>query len=411
VRQLQFFTSAEMAQMRDRTRSRNYSAERDEFRREHERHRAWGLQQRHARKLRRLRESAVNQHDSKPSDGLQSSPAHPTSRPTPPEPSQAAQDSGMSPLPSDPGRQNTERSTLEAAASGVPQPGAELATAGQPADGARNMTGAGRTNAARPASCARPAGEARPVGGAWPAEDARPVSGAQPASTARPVTGAQSASDTPSATGAQPTRTARPVTGAQPTRTARPATGAQPTSGMPPLSGTQPTSSTPPATGAQPTRTARPITGALPTSGTRPTGGGERPADEPRPVVVGPAVKRPLSGERRVVAGSHIPRRHFDGRNWSADGSQVPEISGIESVQRLHLTCPERGPPGPMQIPHYRAWHIPGRCVIHIRSARRVEMDIPDGEERQSEDAGRGVIGCAEWCRSDYSQIRMPWVA
>src|ERR1700755_3205885 len=40
--------------MRDRTKSRNYSPERDEFRREHERHRAWGLTQSHPRKLRRL---------------------------------------------------------------------------------------------------------------------------------------------------------------------------------------------------------------------------------------------------------------------------------------------------------------------------------------------------------------------
>jgi hypothetical protein len=45
--------------MRDRTRSRNYSASRDEFRREHERHREWGLAQRHARKLRRIREGSL----------------------------------------------------------------------------------------------------------------------------------------------------------------------------------------------------------------------------------------------------------------------------------------------------------------------------------------------------------------
>jgi hypothetical protein len=55
MRQLQFFTSAELARMRDRTAARNYSPERDEFRREHERHRAWGLIQRHNERLRRLR--------------------------------------------------------------------------------------------------------------------------------------------------------------------------------------------------------------------------------------------------------------------------------------------------------------------------------------------------------------------
>jgi hypothetical protein len=57
VRQLQLFTSAQMAVMRDRTARRNYSAEAEEFRREHARHREWGLAQRHGEKLRRLRNS------------------------------------------------------------------------------------------------------------------------------------------------------------------------------------------------------------------------------------------------------------------------------------------------------------------------------------------------------------------
>jgi hypothetical protein len=57
MRQLQLFTSAALAGMRDRTASRNYSPARDEFRREHERHRAWGLTQRHGARLRRLRDS------------------------------------------------------------------------------------------------------------------------------------------------------------------------------------------------------------------------------------------------------------------------------------------------------------------------------------------------------------------
>src|SRR3954470_5053430 len=51
MRQLQFFTNVELAAMRDRTKARNYSAEGDEFRREHARHRHWGLARRHARKL------------------------------------------------------------------------------------------------------------------------------------------------------------------------------------------------------------------------------------------------------------------------------------------------------------------------------------------------------------------------
>ncbi|SNR95544.1 hypothetical protein SAMN06264365_107377 [Actinoplanes regularis] len=54
MRQLQLFTTAQLSTMRDRTKRRNYSAEADEFRREHEKRRAWGLTQRHARKLHRV---------------------------------------------------------------------------------------------------------------------------------------------------------------------------------------------------------------------------------------------------------------------------------------------------------------------------------------------------------------------
>jgi hypothetical protein len=61
--QLQLFTRAELTAMRDRTKSRSYSPEADEFRRVHERHRAWGLQQRHARKLRRLQGTAGSTAD------------------------------------------------------------------------------------------------------------------------------------------------------------------------------------------------------------------------------------------------------------------------------------------------------------------------------------------------------------
>ena len=56
MRQLQLFTRAELAAMRDPTASRNYSPERDKFRREHQRHRTWGLARRHAEKLRRARD-------------------------------------------------------------------------------------------------------------------------------------------------------------------------------------------------------------------------------------------------------------------------------------------------------------------------------------------------------------------
>ncbi|MEV6930767.1 hypothetical protein AB0M46_40630 [Dactylosporangium sp. NPDC051485] len=52
--QLSFFSRTELAAMRDRTRSRRYCPATEQFRREHERHRAWGLAQRHAEKLRRI---------------------------------------------------------------------------------------------------------------------------------------------------------------------------------------------------------------------------------------------------------------------------------------------------------------------------------------------------------------------
>ena len=58
MRQTSLFSRAEIAEMRDPTRSRNYSASREEFRREHERRRFWGLRRRHAEKLHRLREQA-----------------------------------------------------------------------------------------------------------------------------------------------------------------------------------------------------------------------------------------------------------------------------------------------------------------------------------------------------------------
>jgi hypothetical protein len=60
MRQLELLTSAQLATMRDRTRRRNYSAEAEEFREAHQRHRAWGLTQRHARKLSRVYGSTAN---------------------------------------------------------------------------------------------------------------------------------------------------------------------------------------------------------------------------------------------------------------------------------------------------------------------------------------------------------------
>jgi hypothetical protein len=50
------FGRSEIAGMRDWAAARNHCPERDAFRREHERHRAWGLRRRHAAKLRHVRQ-------------------------------------------------------------------------------------------------------------------------------------------------------------------------------------------------------------------------------------------------------------------------------------------------------------------------------------------------------------------
>ncbi|MFI5913242.1 hypothetical protein [Dactylosporangium sp. NPDC051541] len=52
--QMSFFSKSEQATMRDRTRSRKYSPMVEEFRRVHQEQRDWGLEQRHAAKLRRI---------------------------------------------------------------------------------------------------------------------------------------------------------------------------------------------------------------------------------------------------------------------------------------------------------------------------------------------------------------------
>ena len=55
MRQLELFSRSQLSSLRDRTASRNYSVERDQFRREHQRHREWGLRQRHGRRSMYLR--------------------------------------------------------------------------------------------------------------------------------------------------------------------------------------------------------------------------------------------------------------------------------------------------------------------------------------------------------------------
>lgn len=51
MQQLSLFSRAELAEVRDRTRRRNYSPEKEAFRREHQRRRDHGKAQRHAARI------------------------------------------------------------------------------------------------------------------------------------------------------------------------------------------------------------------------------------------------------------------------------------------------------------------------------------------------------------------------
>ena len=108
MRQLQFFTTTQLATMRNRSAARNYSPAVEAFRRTHQRHRAWGLSQRHAERLHRMRTSPADQrpgptddersmaspdHDligpevlSPPAESPATASLHRTTTPAPPDP-------------------------------------------------------------------------------------------------------------------------------------------------------------------------------------------------------------------------------------------------------------------------------------------------------------------------------------
>jgi hypothetical protein len=87
--------------MRDRTASRSYSPAAEEFRREHERHRDWGLAQRHARRQRQLHDKAVGSQPPGTTDARRAT--------SPPAPSPSS-------APSPVERQKVERAPAGAAA-------------------------------------------------------------------------------------------------------------------------------------------------------------------------------------------------------------------------------------------------------------------------------------------------------
>ncbi len=89
MRQLQLFTTIQLAEMRDRTKSRSYSPAADEFRRKHEVHRAWGITQRHAMKLllaRRAGRLTTLPGDTRPAHTEPPAPSSPSDQPAPAPP-------------------------------------------------------------------------------------------------------------------------------------------------------------------------------------------------------------------------------------------------------------------------------------------------------------------------------------
>src|SRR4051812_18827382 len=85
--QLELFSRSQIAAVRDRTASRNYSPAQDAFRREHERHREWGLRQRHGRRLMYLR---IYGEGAAPADRTTGQPATQTPTPAPAPPPEPA---------------------------------------------------------------------------------------------------------------------------------------------------------------------------------------------------------------------------------------------------------------------------------------------------------------------------------
>jgi hypothetical protein len=177
-RQLELFTRSELASMRDPAASRNYSPERDQFRRDHERHRAWGLTQRHARRLMQLR----NQGDPwavaiSEAGGWQARSAISVFEPAGdgPPPSRASGRSSSSGRGLAPrgGRPNAQASPAERAACA---PRTERTERTQPAEQAE------QTQPAEQAEQTQPAGQA---GQAEQTQPAQPAEQTQPAEQAR----------------------------------------------------------------------------------------------------------------------------------------------------------------------------------------------------------------------------------
>ena len=103
--------------MRDRTASRNYSPAGEQFRREHQRHRCWGLTQRHAERLRRSRGGDRDPRTPTAAGNHPESPAHSAPSPfvsstaTPPD--HATRPAACSELPASQNRSHRGKNTTD----------------------------------------------------------------------------------------------------------------------------------------------------------------------------------------------------------------------------------------------------------------------------------------------------------
>jgi hypothetical protein len=188
VPQLQLFSRSEVAAMRDRTKARDYSPEREQFRRDHELHRRWGLTQRHARKLCRLHgcsaecaAAGIHEHSERFPPPTRADKATGEQRPPRPTPSRQVP-VNQDPSP-DGGRQSGQLSAWSEASPGTPAasngtnrssrrelPTRPLVTCLEPTDQAVPAPGAApitRAEAANPAEAANrtaAANRAEPTG-------------------------------------------------------------------------------------------------------------------------------------------------------------------------------------------------------------------------------------------------------
>ncbi len=185
--QMSLFSRAQTAAMRDWTKARNYDPDRAEFRRQHKIRRDWGLQRRHAEKLRRLRESGIPPRTPADITGIR---AHPTPRPTPPPPTAAS--TPATPVPQHP-------------------PVTRSAPARQPAPATRSAP----VTRSAPASC--PALAASPGVARHPAVRRQPSAASRRAPATRPATAAAPAVSLPAPRAPQPGGPSRrPETNRQP---------------------------------------------------------------------------------------------------------------------------------------------------------------------------------------------------